>query len=970
MKKIITVALLWFLTFLPGFASNYYVDAINGNDTNNGTSESSAWKSMNKVNTLTLNGGDAVYFKAGVEIYGTLKPKGSGTSENPIIIGKYGGEAHAKINGEGYTSVITLSNVQGYIVKDLELVNDQGTALEDNALTERVGVTLSNSTDGIKYFFKFSNLKMHDIYPNNPTDDEANDPAYKGYGFKITTYGNKETYIDGVTIENCEIYDIGYRGIIGGRWSTVAPEYAMNKNIVIRNNHIHNIGGAGIVPMHMENLLVEDNIVDHPGDTSDPRMIGRGSGIWPLRCKNVLIQRNQFLSARGKQDSCGAHIDIGNEDITIQYNYSYDNEGGFVEVLGGNKNSIYRYNISVNDGWRTGNHLGVIFWIGGYMGNNLDPEGSVNTQVYNNTIYVGEGITTYVLLQYGTENMFKNNIVHIHKNANLIYRNYSYENNFEKVDVDFDHNIFYKEDANGNPTTAPIDKDAKSVIAMPYGDNDAFIDPLIKIPGSTAADDYKLDYFSPAKSAGEIIKNAGVYDYWQSLLPKDINPTIGGQELVEVERTESKTYYLDDNNGNDNNDGLSISTPFKSVDRVNALTLLAGDSILFKGGTTFDGQLIISAKGTEENPIIIDTYGTESATLEVSNFLSVLKLDGATNIQVSNLSFKNKTSPVSEQYGIEIMNSDNIKISSCSLLAIETVDGAIVIDGATNIIVEKSEIVGTKEGYAFLLKNENRNITLQYNYLLENKSGVVKASGVLSALNFRYNLSINNEGYFVWMDELTSVENISMYNNTVYTKENITSRFQIGEGVQVMFKNNIIQTEGTFIANSKEEQNDFNHNNYFGAIVGFPTGDNDLIINPLLINPGSVFDNDYILAANSPLIGKGIAINNAGTEDYFGNIITITGNWNIGANQVASEEEIITNVVSDLDDINIVVYPNPTTNFIYLKNVPNEEVVQLITLLGKTLQREVKHQSFSLEGLVDGVYILKIGNHVTRIIKY
>ncbi|MBB6462331.1 right-handed parallel beta-helix repeat-containing protein [Flammeovirga kamogawensis] len=970
MGKIITVALLCLLTTISGFASDYYVDAINGNDSNNGISENTAWKTLDKVNALTLKAGDALYFKAGVEIYGTLKPKGSGNSENPIIIGKYGGEAYAKINGEGYTSVITLSNVQGYILKDLELVNDQGAALEDNALTERVGVTLSNSTDGIKYFFKFSNLKMHDIYPNNPTGDEANDPAYKGYGFKITTYGNKETYIDGVTIENCEIYDIGYRGIIGGRWSTVAPEYAMNKNIVIRNNHIHNIGGAGIVPMHMENLLVEDNIVDHPGDTSDPRMIGRGSGIWPLRCKNVLIQRNQFLSARGKQDSCGAHIDIGNEDITIQYNYSYDNEGGFVEVLGGNKNSIYRYNISVNDGWRTGNHLGAIFWVGGYMGNNLDPEGSVNTQVYNNTIYVGEGITTYILLQYGTENMFKNNIVHIHKNANLIYRNYSYENTFEKVDVDFDHNIFYKEDANGNPTTTPIDKDAKSVIAMPYGDNDAFIDPLIKMPGSTAADDYKLDYFSPAKSAGEVIENAGAYDYWQSLLPKDINPTIGGQELVEVERTESAAYYLDVENGNDNNDGLSISTPFKSIDRINELTLLAGDSILFKGGTTFDGQLTISAKGTVEKPIIIDIYGTEKAVLNASMNTSALKISKASYVTIRNISFQNGVASSTIQYGIEVLNSDNIKFSECRLSGIETVESAIIMDGTSDVIIEKSEIVGTTEGYAFLLKNENRNITLQYNYLLENKGGVVKASGILSALNFRYNLSINNEGYFVWMDELTSAETISMYNNTVYTKENITSRFQIGEGVQVMFKNNIVQAEGTFIVNTEEDQNDFNHNNYFGAIVGFPTGDNDLIINPLLINPGTAFDTDYILAANSPLIGKGIAINNHGTEDYFGNIITNTENWNIGANQVASEEEIITDVVSDFDVEQIVIYPNPTTDFIYLKNVPNGEVVQLITLLGKTLQREVKHQSISLEDLVDGVYILKIGNHVTRIIKY
>jgi hypothetical protein len=38
--------------------------------------------------------------------------------------------------------------------------------------------------------------------------------------------------------------------------------------------------------------------------------------------------------------------------VTIQYNLSLDNEGGFVEILGDCVNSIYRYNVSINDGSR------------------------------------------------------------------------------------------------------------------------------------------------------------------------------------------------------------------------------------------------------------------------------------------------------------------------------------------------------------------------------------------------------------------------------------------------------------------------------------------------------------------------------------------------------------------------------------------------------------------------------------------
>ena len=74
--------------------------------------------------------------------------------------------------------------------------------------------------------------------------------------------------------------------------------------------------------------------------------------MWPFDCKNVIIQHNKFLNARGPMDSYGAHIDYGNENVVIQYNYSYNNEGGFAEILGDNINCGYRYNISVNDGYR------------------------------------------------------------------------------------------------------------------------------------------------------------------------------------------------------------------------------------------------------------------------------------------------------------------------------------------------------------------------------------------------------------------------------------------------------------------------------------------------------------------------------------------------------------------------------------------------------------------------------------------
>src|SRR5690348_8037188 len=69
----------------------YYIDAINGNDSSNGTSESTAWKSLTKVNNKTnFQPGDHILFKSGGSWSGSLKLKSSGAEGNPIVIGKYG----------------------------------------------------------------------------------------------------------------------------------------------------------------------------------------------------------------------------------------------------------------------------------------------------------------------------------------------------------------------------------------------------------------------------------------------------------------------------------------------------------------------------------------------------------------------------------------------------------------------------------------------------------------------------------------------------------------------------------------------------------------------------------------------------------------------------------------------------------------------------------------------------------------
>jgi len=74
----------------PQEKSTYFIDSLNGNDSYDGLSESAAWKSIEKINSLELNPGDKVFFKRGSEFSATIIINDSGSLEGPIILTDYG----------------------------------------------------------------------------------------------------------------------------------------------------------------------------------------------------------------------------------------------------------------------------------------------------------------------------------------------------------------------------------------------------------------------------------------------------------------------------------------------------------------------------------------------------------------------------------------------------------------------------------------------------------------------------------------------------------------------------------------------------------------------------------------------------------------------------------------------------------------------------------------------------------------
>lgn len=68
----------------------FYVDSASGDDVNDGQSEANAWKSLDKVNTFTLEAGDTVKFKRASVFTGGLVLTASGSTDNPITFDAYG----------------------------------------------------------------------------------------------------------------------------------------------------------------------------------------------------------------------------------------------------------------------------------------------------------------------------------------------------------------------------------------------------------------------------------------------------------------------------------------------------------------------------------------------------------------------------------------------------------------------------------------------------------------------------------------------------------------------------------------------------------------------------------------------------------------------------------------------------------------------------------------------------------------
>lgn len=388
------LAMLTMLATLPAAGAEgrgFYLDSVTGNDENSGRSPEQAWQSLEKASGMEYTSGDRLLLKKGCVFRGTLALHAAGSEDAPVVVGAYGEGDLPAIDAKGYVAGIAIENCSHLEVENLEVSADGGDPVEPQAGNRRLGVQIAYGEGDYKHIV-LRGLYIHDIFAAKADENQS------GYGINVER-GERGNLAD-FAILNCRIERTAATGIMirGGMQGGAALN-----GVKILDNKLTDIGGPGMNPMSVKNLLVRGNAVLRSGSMADKRMRGRGSGIWPWGSDGVLIEKNVFRGARGINDCCGAHIDFNCKNVIVQYNLSIDNEGGFVEILGNNYNCCYRYNISVNDGARVkgaewphpnGTMLkaqldGKTLFLSSYTGNS-PRSGPFNSYIYNNTVYVKE----------------------------------------------------------------------------------------------------------------------------------------------------------------------------------------------------------------------------------------------------------------------------------------------------------------------------------------------------------------------------------------------------------------------------------------------------------------------------------------------------------------------------------------------------------------------------------------------------
>ncbi len=297
-KKLIIV-----ITFvISTFGKVYYVDSANGNDTGDGQSVSTAWKTINKANQQ-LQPGDTVYIRKGTYSE-SIRPGNSGTEDLRITYKAYQDE---RVLLSGVTVAVNLKTL-AYITVD--------------------GIDIEK----VDRYVAFDSC--HHAWIANGTFDNHNSPEGWPVGiiFKNNSHHNK--------IYNCTIGRVGYctsnddkGGVMTiGVWSDTLDHCDYN----LLENNVFFYGGHHIIEVVGSYNIIRNNYF-HNEEWMDCEQTETGGicgnrliiiGYNPRQVNRNLIEGNRFAFSGVPPDgNTSSGINLRTPHHIVRNNVFYYNDG-------------------------------------------------------------------------------------------------------------------------------------------------------------------------------------------------------------------------------------------------------------------------------------------------------------------------------------------------------------------------------------------------------------------------------------------------------------------------------------------------------------------------------------------------------------------------------------------------------------------------------------------------------------------
>lgn len=343
----------------PGNAE-YFFDSINGNDSASGTSQSTAWKSLAKMNSYGFQPGNIINLKRGSFWTGGLIISKSGTATNPILFRAYGDGTNPIFEnpGDGVTntcavringSYVTVENIlarnafySGFYINQ----NANYNIIRNSEVTNSGVGALINGNNNLVTGNYIHDLKMI-------VNDSGGTNDWGAVGVMIMNGPNEISYNRMI---NCRApsYDFGY----DGGAVEIYLNYGNADNSSFHHNYAENTDG--FIEIHSKNLVysannvtVAQNVVVNTKTFFDIGMPGYGGGHELKSAQNIKVEQNTYVDAvlRPQTDWVGSIFSFHGvtptaSQVYVRNNIVYEMNASNISHIDGftHTNNIYYLN--------------------------------------------------------------------------------------------------------------------------------------------------------------------------------------------------------------------------------------------------------------------------------------------------------------------------------------------------------------------------------------------------------------------------------------------------------------------------------------------------------------------------------------------------------------------------------------------------------------------------------------------------